>query len=297
MLGLGINISKYQAPNTGGLKGALANAALAYSVARAFDGYDGPIVRVRRTTDNAEQDFTSAEVNSGGIETFCAGTGSIYGLVVKWYNQANPGNHDLERPVASDQPRILQESSIFRVNGFPAFKFNGTNIALYAGVLPEYFTTQSYETKWQNFSVMQINNVTTGGAQFPLVRGTVNGKDWSNTVYHFSNNSTDYDVNFNGATLSATVPNTLGQYALYYLEMTVRDAGSSLRTIGEVRFNGGARYHSWNFASTASPTYSDLLGLARHTNTFYSEFILCEDIVDANRIDIHNDINTFYSLY
>ena len=77
-------------------------AAAAYSL-RALNGNGDLVVRVRRASDNAEQDFTAAEVSNGTLESFC-GVGD--GFVETWYDQSGNGN-DATQSVAASQPKIV----------------------------------------------------------------------------------------------------------------------------------------------------------------------------------------------
>ena len=77
-------------------------AAVAYGL-RALNGNGDSVVRVRRSSDNAEQDFTAADVSNGTLESFC-GVGD--GFVETWYDQSGNGN-DATQSVAASQPKIV----------------------------------------------------------------------------------------------------------------------------------------------------------------------------------------------
>ena len=57
--------------------------AAAYSL-RSLTGGDPKVVRVRRSNDNSEQDFTVSEINSGALVSF-VGSGND-GFVQTWYD-------------------------------------------------------------------------------------------------------------------------------------------------------------------------------------------------------------------
>jgi len=82
-------------------------AAAAYSL-RALNGNGDSVVRVRRASDNAEQDFTAADVSNGTLESFC-GVGD--GFVETWYDQSGNGN-DAVQSVAASQPKIVDGGSL-----------------------------------------------------------------------------------------------------------------------------------------------------------------------------------------
>ena len=63
--------------------GAGANAA--YSLRYVYQDYSGSVVRVRRSSDNEEQDFDPTGITNGALESF-VGAGND-GFVTTWYNQ------------------------------------------------------------------------------------------------------------------------------------------------------------------------------------------------------------------
>lgn len=80
-----------------------------YSLRRMVAGYSGPCLRVRRASDNAEQDiaFTiSGMIDEAALVSFCAGTD---GFVVRWYNQSPyPTNQEyVGNAAANAQPKIV----------------------------------------------------------------------------------------------------------------------------------------------------------------------------------------------
>lgn len=62
-----------------------------------------PVMRVRRDSDNAEQDFTAREIDDGAVEEFVGGGA---GFLVVWYDQSGTG-FDMSQPTAADQPQIV----------------------------------------------------------------------------------------------------------------------------------------------------------------------------------------------
>jgi hypothetical protein len=60
-----------------GLLDLVPGAAAAYSLRSLSNSYAGPVVTVRRSSDDAEDSFTAAEVSDGTLAAFCgAGMGS-----------------------------------------------------------------------------------------------------------------------------------------------------------------------------------------------------------------------------
>jgi hypothetical protein len=83
------------------------NATAAYSL-RSLTGGDPKVVRVRRNTDNAEQDFTASGISSGALVDF-VGSGND-GFVETWYDQSG-NNRPLIQTTASEQPLIVESGT------------------------------------------------------------------------------------------------------------------------------------------------------------------------------------------
>lgn len=95
------------------------NAAAAYSLRQLKSGITN-VVRVRRSTDNTEQDFTPTEITNGTLTTF---TGSGDGFVTKLYDQSGNGN-DTVQTVTGSQPTIVSSGLTILENGQPSLLFN-----------------------------------------------------------------------------------------------------------------------------------------------------------------------------
>ena len=95
--------------------------AVGFSLRKIRTAYTGDCIRVRRESDNAEQDigFSGNDLDTAAIETFCSGT---TGYVTTWYDQV--GSNDAVQATTTRQP-IIYESGAVVVNehGLPAIKF------------------------------------------------------------------------------------------------------------------------------------------------------------------------------
>ena len=80
------------------------------------------VVRVRRSSDNVEADFTAAEYLNGTLTTW---TGANDGFVVTYYSQT--GNNNATQSTASQQPKIVSGGSLITSNGYNVIQYDGTN--------------------------------------------------------------------------------------------------------------------------------------------------------------------------
>jgi hypothetical protein len=91
-------------------------AAVAYSLRNLSTAYTGPVVRVRRSSDNTEQDFTAAQVTDGTLTTFC---GAGNGIMRTWYDQSG-NNRNSSFITALPSWRIVDNGSLVLSSGLPA---------------------------------------------------------------------------------------------------------------------------------------------------------------------------------
>ena len=99
------------------------NPAAAYSL-RSLTGGDPRSVRVRRSSNNAEEDFTTSEISSGALAAF-VGSGND-GFVSIWYDQSGSDNATQSTP--GNQAKIVNSGNLLQdANGNPYLEFDGTN--------------------------------------------------------------------------------------------------------------------------------------------------------------------------
>jgi hypothetical protein len=91
------------------------NAAAAYSVRKLRTAYTGFAIRVRRSSDNTEQDigFSSGNLDTTSLTSFCSGTD---GFVTTWYDQSGNANN-ASNSTAINQPQIVSAGVILTQTG------------------------------------------------------------------------------------------------------------------------------------------------------------------------------------
>jgi len=114
-----------------GFKGVLddyPNAAAAYSLRGLRIAYTGNLIRVRRSSDNAEQDIgyidnNNRDLDVSALTSFC---GASNGFVTTWYDQSTNGKNSVQT-TAANQPQIVSSGSVINVNSKPSVRFQDTN--------------------------------------------------------------------------------------------------------------------------------------------------------------------------
>jgi hypothetical protein len=167
-------ISWEEAPLPTTLLATYPGAAAAYSLRLIGDGtYTGDAIRVRRASDNTEQDIgfdVNGDLDTSALTTFCTGTN---GFVKTWYDQS--GNaRDATQSTTANQPKIYDSSTgviLDENNSLPAALFTGS--FLNSGAVSATGTAT-------NFAVANISGGSSLRALFftPEVFNLFNGVEW-----------------------------------------------------------------------------------------------------------------------
>jgi len=115
----------YPEPPTSGLLYDYPSAR-AYSLRQLGVFVNGEInvVRIRRSSDNAERDFNTTEITDGTLTTF-TGTGlTDDGFVTTWYDQSQNANHATQATYTL-QPKLVSAGSVILEGGKPTLNFDG----------------------------------------------------------------------------------------------------------------------------------------------------------------------------
>jgi hypothetical protein len=155
-----------------GLLDTYPNAAAAYSVRKLRAAYTGNAIRVRRSSDNTEQNigFTAlGNLDTTALTTFCSGTN---GFVTTWYDQSGNGN-DATQTTASKQPQIVSSGSVINVNSKPCLQFTdslatqlnySTSVWTFTGNSTLFHTSRNRQTNTNYGSVIAQGGGTVNGA-------------------------------------------------------------------------------------------------------------------------------------
>lgn len=124
----------------------------AWSLRKLRTAYGGNAIRVRRASDNTEQNIgfdALGNLNTSALTTFCTGTN---GFVTTWYDQSGNNKNGLQISAIS-QPKIYDSvTGVLTQNGKPTVSFDGTNDFLSCGFI-------NGGTKPANFSAMNVSRL------------------------------------------------------------------------------------------------------------------------------------------
>jgi len=102
------------------------SSAGAYSLRNLSSTYTGPLVRVRRSSDNAEQDIYGTLAGQLDTTSLLSFVGAGNGFVTTWYDQSGNSRNSVQATTAN-QPIIVSSGTIQLLNNKPAIYFDTVN--------------------------------------------------------------------------------------------------------------------------------------------------------------------------
>jgi hypothetical protein len=140
-VGIRVTSGSSPAPSTPYLLDTYSGAAGAYSLRKLSSTYSGSAIRVRRSSDNAEQNIGfdgSGNLDTTALTTF---VGAGNGFVTTWYDQSG-NSYNVTQTTASSQPKIVNSGTVLLSNTKPIIQTDG-NSFLYNANIPINGTTNS----------------------------------------------------------------------------------------------------------------------------------------------------------
>jgi hypothetical protein len=241
-------------------------AAAAYSLRKLDKDYTGDAIRVRRASDNTEQDIGfdgNGDLDTSALATFCSGTD---GFVKVWYDQA--GGNDVEQTTTANQPKIYDSST-----GVILDEDNNLPAAFFAGDYLNSGTVSATGTA-TNFAVGNISGGSGNRALFytPEVFNFFNGTLWkfltiSTQVTYDSSSFDELGLHYFGANASQ------GFGALNGGSVTTnaQGAGSGTKIAIGTQANNGIPFYGYiqECIYYASDETSDRTGIETNINDYY----------------------------
>jgi hypothetical protein len=278
MIRRGIGVQPYTVGATPfiGLLDTYTDAAAAYSVRKLRAAYTGSAIRVRRSSDNTEQDIGfdgNGNLDESALTTF---VGANNGFVTTWYDQSG-NSRNATQSTAVNQPQIVSSGVIVKQNNKPAMNYDGVNDNL----------------RTINFSLVQPENLFFVHKWLAINKGAftfqymIDGFNGDTMVYrevggriNVLADTTLYN-NTQGANLNQNLSSVLfsGSNSNYYLNNALIASGNA----GSL--NGGG------ISIGLHP------GLGRYGNFSFQELIVYPSNKNSNRSGINSNINTYYSIY
>jgi hypothetical protein len=240
------------------------NAAAAYSVRLLNSAYTGFAIRVRRSSDNTEQNisFVNNELDTASLLTFC---GASNGFITTFYDQSGNSNNATQG-TAANQYRIVDSGVLYTNLGKPAL-FNNSNTGnLIMG------------TRTTNTSVFLVRKTTmaTGARNFIL-------GDTSTFNYH-PGSSTYLLTAVAAASVTSGNNYSNGVLKNFILDSYPLNSTDLISMIHNGTANSNCLFQD------RGQTANVLFG-------YIQEVILYGSDQAANRVGIQDNINNYYAIY
>jgi hypothetical protein len=256
---------------------AYPNAAAAYSLRQLRTGVTN-VVRVRRSSDNTEADFTAAQVSDGSLVAW-VGAGNN-GFVRTWYDQSGNNRHG-QQSTSGSQPAIVTSGSLLTTSGKPKITFTSQFLPLGTGTVINnqssiHFVLQSSATGTPGVGLLNYNSSPNDD---PEIRYGV-----GNIIASYFNSGFTYDYDASLATQRRLVSQ-------------VQSSG-----VSDTLFVNGSQAASATRAGALSAACSEFT-LGRYVrananrNGEIQELIVYTTGSGASRVAIEADINAHYAIY
>ena len=254
-----------------------AGAAAAYSLRYVSANYTGSVVRVRRSSDNAEQDFTPSEITDGTLLAWVGTTVSDHGYVTTWYDQSGNSN-DATNSTGSKQPKIVDAGVLVEENGKPAVEFDGVDDGL------------SYDAS--GFDIGNLSSFAVGNydvldsTMLFMISGSNNDKRF------YAPFATSVDFRF-GYADNSTATSTAGDTDQHLFTMIAGSTLGNMESYIDASSIGTATLDS-------GITPEGFIGEANggfYADCKVQEIIISASDQSANRATIEANINKYYGIY
>ena len=265
----------------------------AFSLRKLRTAYSGSAVRVRRSSDNEEQNI-GFNVNGGldttALNTFCTGAN---GFVTTWYNQQ--GSNNATQTTQANQPKIYDSVTglVLEIDK-PAVNFGFGGTYMYLDLTLTLGQTVSF------FSVNEdATQDATSSLHKPILGSSTNNifitnpQGYSLTKRREGTNGTNLCVPSNGS----------GSILIAYTKTGLQELLTATCNNGSaVLFKNGSQIGTLSEPAGSSTNTAYRIGagdntLARFYTGNIQELIIYNTDQSSNRTAIETNINTYYKIY
>ena len=253
-------------------------AKRAYSVRKISSSYTGDAIRVRRSSDNAEQNigFVGEDLDTSALTSF---VGANDGFITTWYDQSGNGSNATQTTAAT-QATIVSAGTIYTAGTKPAiYASSGRSFMQFTAFTTTLVSNLLVGKKASSTSdaMIGIGGTKPAGAAPMLSHWTDSNIyfQWL-TKYSFPNSAIsniDYETIFAATTSAST--------------SVIWRNGSSL-ALSNATDNNINNNYSQMFKYTEGPTES---------NAYFQDLVVWDSDQSANAAGIDSNVNAYYSIY
>jgi len=244
---------------------AYPSATVAFSL-RQLSTSSTNVVRVRRSSDNAERDFTASDITDGTITTW---TGANDGFCTIFYDQSGNVNNATQTTAAL-QPQLVSAGAVLLDNGKPAILLSN------AGTMGFNLTTQISNAR-SIFYVLKWSGSGTSGAHNTLLGSASNYDYHSGSPTAFLNGYASAYVRNGSNYVNSILRNFLSTAPSLTQSLLTLIHTSSSGRIGRISKDRGSSNTNWR--------------------GFIQELIVYSTDQASNRTGIEDNINGHYTIF
>lgn len=266
-----------------GLLNEYPGAAAAYSLRQLSSSYTSSAIRVRRSSDNSEQDigFVSNELDTASLLSFVSGGD---GFVTTWYDQSGNGNN-VTQANASNQLQIVNAGVLNTNNGKPAIRKITTQFMSLGGslTLNPLYSFSVYQKGVGTPSNVGIWGQLAGVSNYALLSRFFTGSRQLGFI-NVNGGRVDYSSSY---VLSEVSQNLITASVVNGIKLRVNN--TNVGTFGtQTSTSIGGQFCLMGYTNAA--TESD-------PNSYWQEFIFYSSDQSTNELAIETNINNYYSIY
>jgi hypothetical protein len=152
----------------------IASATNGYSLRKLRAAYAGSAIRIRRSSDNTEQDigFSGNDLNTSAISSF---VGANDAFIVTWYDQV--GSDNLAAFSNTNQPRIVNAGALETINSLPAINFYAAHVLYDSSV-----STLNGISQFTAAAVASLNSASEPYGRLVSFQGASTGSDYASDL-------------------------------------------------------------------------------------------------------------------
>jgi hypothetical protein len=269
----GIYLASLTPPAPSLLLDTYTGAAVGYSLRQLRTAYTGAAIRVRRSSDNTEQDFgfVNNVLDTASLLTFC---GAGNGFVTTWYDQSGNANNATQT-TALNQPQIVSSGALLTANSKPCMNLtlNSTGFSLGSTISVGASSYNSFVGKKDGAGTM-LRVLTSAAVDGYKLMNTYDNK------YYIYAKAGSYLVSNSADTTTSQIlltgMNVAGTMSIY-------KNGSVVATT----------LNSYNYTNSIGSIGGGASGSAYRIQ----EAVFYNSEQSSNRTGIETNINTFYTIY
>ena len=289
-----------------GLLDLYPSSAAAYSLRKLRTAYTGSAIRVRRASDNTEQNigFVNNVLDTSSLTSFCSGTN---GFVTTWYDQSGNGRNATQT-TAINQPQIVSSGSVITDNGKPSVDWATSSYMVNASFNP---SSSSGFSAFNVYSTDLAASANTNTMFLYCFGQSVNNNNFAKAsatglltgeyvAFYRNRGLTTGNFGRLGSTTYRRIADTQVLESDFYLSSGFSYFQNTNSQTMDLTVDGATTTANWSpsqFTLTGGLYLNVFVDALSSVNCKIQEIIFYDNSQLSNRTGIESNINTYYGIY